>query len=243
MPLRRFHVPRTLIQEGAVALPARQSHHLRDVLRLNPGEEVEIFDGEGSTYRGTIQFERSGVVVHGLHPLESDAKPAVALVLACALIKAARFEWVLQKGTELGVREFIPLNTRYSEIKIPGNRIEPRLNRWNRIIAEATRQCGASLVPKIQRPLDLSELLVSEEHASASRYIFYERASELWGRDIPQAGPILICVGPEGGWHADEIKAAAAAGFQVSGLGRRILRAETAALAAVVLMQHHLGLL
>ncbi len=243
MPRRRFHVPRAFIQNGAAVLPDQQFHHLRDVLRLEAGEAVEIFDGEGNTYSGTIRFERSGAVVSGLLALESRTRPAVALILATALIKADRFEWVLQKGTELGVREFIPLNTRYSEIKIPENRIESRLERWNRIIAEATRQCGASLVPQISRPSNFPALLTSERHTSASRHIFYERASELWRRETPKAGSLLVCVGPEGGWHADEIEAAARAGFQVSSLGRRILRAETAAIAVVVLMQHHLGLL
>jgi 16S rRNA (uracil1498-N3)-methyltransferase len=241
MSRRRFFVPQTQIQNGTAVLPLDQAHHLRDVLRLRAGDEIELFDGAGNQYVGKVKLSQSEVTVHSLRALAAVPQSETPLVLASALIKSDRFEWILQKGTELGVSEFIPLKTRYCGIKIPDVKIDSRLKRWDRIVLDAARQSGAVFIPRIRTPLSFTDFVKRGEIKTVRKYLLYERAPTRWRSEKIQGNPILLCVGPEGGWHPQEVEAASQAGFQIFSLGTRILRAETAALAAVALIQFQAG--
>ncbi len=240
MTRRRFYVPGDSIHDGNAILPSGQAHHLRDVLRIGAGEVVEIFDGEGSGYVGKVEIQNSQVLICGLQSLPSEESRA-RLILAAALIKSAKFEWILQKATELGVHEIIPLKTHLSDIQIPDAKITPRMERWDRLVREASKQCKRLAAPRIHTPRSFVGLLGSEEFSACTKLLFYENASEPW---LPHKGAlserVVICIGPEGGWEAREIDQARDAGYKVFYLGPRILRAETAAIAAVSIIQHHL---
>ncbi len=237
MSRKRFYVPGDLIRESVATLPRDQAHHLRNVLRLRNGDPVEIFDGAGTGYSGKVRYGGDEVHVDSLTIISSPETPQARLVLAQALIKADKFEWVLQKGTELGVSEFIPLETRFCDVRIPGSRIGGRIERWRRIVSEASRQCCRYSVPEVRKPMSLADLLSAETPASYKRLFLYEHAPDRWSGSLPPAGGYLLCIGPEGGWHPEEADAASGAGFDLFNLGPRILRAETAALAAVTLLQ------
>ena len=236
MARRRFFVPPESVTGPSAVLPKEQAHHLRDVLRIGAGEAVEIFDGTGRGWVGEVAYRDSRVLVCGLEPLAAR-QPGVRVILAAALIKPARFEWMLEKATELGVDEVIPLKTRFGGIRIPDAKLGDRVNRWHRIAREAARQCGRMDAPRIHVPVDFARLL--EPGTVRDRVLFHEKAGEFWRPDSAalDAG-VLLCVGPEGGWSDEERDAARAAGFAVCGLGPRILRAETAALAALAVLQH-----
>lgn len=236
MARRRFFVPPESVTGPSAVLPEVQAHHLRDVLRIGAGEAVEIFDGTGRGWAGEVAYSGSRVLVCGLEPLAAR-QPGIHVILAAALIKPARFEWMLEKATELGVDEVIPLKTRFGDIRIPDARLGDRVGRWDRIAREAARQCGRMDAPRIHDPVDFARLL--ESGAVGVRVLFHEKAGEPWRPDPAalEAG-VLLCVGPEGGWSDGETDAARAAGFAVCGLGPRILRAETAALAALAVLQH-----
>jgi len=242
MTRRRFYVPRDSIQNATAYLPPDQSHHLRDVLRIESGETVEVLDGEGAGYVGEVAFEDSVVVVRRLQPLPC-LQTRAPIILAAALIKPSKFEWVLQKSTELGVHEIIPVKTRRSDVRIPLNKVDSRCERWKRIVTEASKQCGRFSAPRIHPPLDFSDMLHREEFSDFEKIMFYENAREFWR---PDAGTlsrrIVLCVGPAGGWDNDEIEEAGKAGFDVFSLGRLVLRAETAAIAAVSIVQYHINL-
>jgi 16S rRNA (uracil1498-N3)-methyltransferase len=243
MSRRRFYVPGNSIKEAIACLPPDQAHHLRDVLRIGAGEIVEIFDGAGSGYVGVVDLRDSLVYVCELQriPLE---EPKIRLILAVALIKSSKFEWILQKATELGVHEIIPLKTRFSEIEIPGGKLTLRLERWDRIIREASKQCRRSTAPRIRAPQAFADLLSAENFSSCSKFLFYEKAREAWRPDQGVLSEqVVVCIGPEGGWDADEIERAREAGCRVCSLGPWVLRAETAAIAAVSVLQHHIHLL
>ncbi|MEJ2111449.1 MAG: RsmE family RNA methyltransferase [Acidobacteriota bacterium] len=244
MTRRRFFVPSDAIQNDIARLPEDQSHHLRDVLRIDEGETVEIFDGEGLGYTGTGAFHNSEVTVRHLEKLPS-MEPDLPLVLAAALIKPSKFEWMLQKATELGVCEIIPIQTRRGEIRMPQIKTDQKRNRWTRIVQEASKQCGRHAFPRIRHSVDYMDLLYHEEFADFSRLAFYERADELWRPEMlkPRANGVLLFVGPEGGWETGEIDAAVAAGVRIASLGPWTLRAETASIAAVSIIQHHIHLL
>ncbi len=243
MSRRRFFVPPDFIRDGIACLPADQAHHLRDVVRVRAGDAVEIFDGAGNAYAGEVAFREDGVQVRGLQPLPSP-ESRVRLVLAASLIKSSKFEWVLQKATELGVREIVPLSSRRSEIDIPGGKTAKRVERWERIVQEAARQCGRSSLPRLHPPMAADDFFSAEEYSGYTRALFYERASEAWN---PDAGALrnglVLCVGPEGGWTDEEVGRAQAAGYGIYTLGPWILRAETAAIAAVSVAQHRVHLL
>jgi 16S rRNA (uracil1498-N3)-methyltransferase len=237
MSRRRFFIPQDRIQDGSAVLTPDQAHHLRAVLRLRAGEEVELFDGEGRSFSGKIEYRGTDIHVGALEKLELQRESRCSFVLAPALIKADRFEWILQKGTELGVDEIVPLETHFAAVHIPASRLESRLKRWQRIVTEASKQSRRLTVPKIQAPLPWEALLASPEYAACARFMLYEKAGERMRKAPPDLDRVLLCVGPEGGWEASEAQAAEQAGFQLVNLGSRILRAETAALAAISIFQ------
>jgi len=237
MSRRRSFVPREQIRNGVASLPPDQVHHLRDVLRLKAGEEVEVFDGEGRCYLGKVQLHGTQMRIEGLQEFCLPEQSHVWITLAPALIKPDRFEWILQKATELGVEEIIPLATRFSEIRVPRSKVESRLQRWQRIVREASKQCRRLTVPQIHAPVQFQELLSLEQSPSTTKLLFYERAATSWSSTGPLTDRVLICTGPEGGWDSGEVEEASRAGFGIFNLGPRILRAETAALAVLAVIQ------
>jgi 16S rRNA (uracil1498-N3)-methyltransferase len=240
MSRRRFYVPRDSIRNGAALLPPDQAHHLRKVLRMAPGDIVEIFDGEGNGYIGAVEIHGVEVSVRLLNSIPAPESPAV-LVLASALIKSTKFEWMLQKTTELGVDEIIPIQTRLSEIQIPDNKVDARMERWSRIVHEASKQCGRFTAPRVRRPLSFKDLIGMNELAAYAKFLFYEKAHDYW-RFAPDSlsNRVVLCFGPEGGWDGDEVEQASKAGYSICSLGPLVLRAETAAIAATAIIQYHL---
>jgi len=237
MSRRRFFILKDQILDGAAVLGPEQAHHLRAVMRLSAGDEVEVFDGEGHAYSGRVEFLGKETHIASLARLDSTAQSGTTFVLAAALIKLDRFEWMLQKGTELGVDQFLPLETRFCSVRIPASRLEARLERWDRILREASRQSRRLTVPKIRPPLAFDALLTSTEHAGYARFMLHERANERLNAADFTPKKVLLCVGPEGGWEETETRAAGEAGFRIVSIGPRVLRAETAALAASAILQ------
>ena len=241
MSRRRIFVSPEMIRDSAAILPAEQVHYLRDVLRLRSGDVAEVFDGAGGNYSGTLRFSRGEARIDSLEPMECVREPESALILAQALIKSDKFELVLQKATELGVSEIQPLATHYSDVRIGEGKIEARRERWQKIVREASRQCGRAVVPEVGRPIAFPEFLHSNARKETARILFHEHSSRVWNPDRVPAGAAIVCIGPEGGWHPAEAAAAANSGFMVFSLGPRVLRAETAAIAALVLVQFRIA--
>lgn len=241
MPRRRFFVPPENIKNGIAELPPDELHHLRQVLRLRVGDEVEVFDGHGNGYSGKIEGGKTRPFIGSLQSIQSTREAPIELVLALALVKASQFEWILQKATELGVWEFRPLLTRFCDVRIAGSKLEARLERWQRIVREAAKQCGRFAIPRVCRPQRFVDFLPAVDCPTEARFIFYERSSQVWKAEPSHSRRLLLCIGPEGGWDPEEIDAAARAEFRVFSLGPRILRTETAALAALAIVQFSHG--
>jgi 16S rRNA (uracil1498-N3)-methyltransferase len=241
MPRRRFYVPRDQIRNGIAILPPDQSHHLFNVLRLGPGDEVEVFDGEGASYLGEVSAARPEIRINKVIQAPDANSAKCRIILAPALIKAERFEWMLQKATELGVEEFVPLVTGNSEILIPENRLATRMERWQRIVRESSKQCCRLSIPHIRQPERFEDFLNSGRGHDGPKLMLYEKASTSQGLQIRQSSQVLLCIGPEGGWDREEVADAEKAGYDVFSLGDRILRSETAAIAAVSIVQFLIG--
>lgn len=235
MPRRRFFISPDRIQDGVAVLDSDQAHHLRDVLRLGSGDEIELFDGQGCGYTGRIESCGAEVSVRLTRNTVPAQNAGKTLVLGAALIKPDRFEWMLQKSTELGVDRIIPLLTRFTSVRVTN--LESRMKRWRRIVQEAAQQCRRLTVPEVAPPEPFMGLLRSADIPGQRRFLLHEQAHERLQLAREPGQSVLLCIGPEGGWEDAETRAAQAAGFKLVRMGPRILRAETAAIAALAVFQ------
>jgi 16S rRNA (uracil1498-N3)-methyltransferase len=241
MSRRRFHAPPSAfdLAKQSVTLAADEARHLRDVLRLQPGDEVYVFDGRGREFRCALVNSRRDAAELRIDVEVEPAKPEsqLQLNLCVALLKGEKFDLVVQKATELGVNKVTPLITRYADIHLrDASDATKRVARWQRIALEAAKQCGRAVVPDISMPVRFEDVLEVE----GLGVMFSEREGEGF-ESLPMTGSITALIGSEGGWADEEIEAARARGFRVVTLGGRILRAETAAIAVTALLQHRFG--
>lgn len=226
-------------KEDRAHLRAEEARHLAGVLRGRPGEHVAIFDGEGRRWQGRIAaIERHEVRLAELIPLASH-EPPVGVDLLQALPKGERWEWILEKGTELGAGRFLPLFTGRTVARVPAERVDQRLARWRKIVLAAAKQCERGRVPEVCPPQMLEACLehLGPAHPEDVRLYLSEREPGAPrpgpAEAVPRAGRIALAVGPEGGWSVQDRRALAAAGFAPWSLGPRILRSETAAVAGL----------
>jgi 16S rRNA (uracil1498-N3)-methyltransferase len=255
MTRRRFYAPRAAFAPDgkSLTLGAEETRHARDVLRLQSGDEIFVFDGGGHEFHCSIQIiARDSADLSVIAEVE-PARPEspLNLTLAIALLKGEKFDLVIQKATELGVRRIVPLDTERADIRMrDSGGVTKRLARWRRIALEAAKQTGRAYVPEIAAPLTFNLLLMSvADENETLRDVSWLMFSERGGRSLSEAtngfanGPkdIVALVGPEGGWTDDEIKLASESGWAIVTLGGRTLRAETASITVVALLQHRFG--
>lgn len=233
---RRIHVPPDRIEGATARLDAAGRHYLHDVLRLEPGAAVEVFDGSGGLYDGRIGPAFEGIA---LGPRREAPAGGAPILLALALAKGEKLDLVVQKATELGVSRIVPWEAQRSVVRLEGDRAEERAKRWRRIAEEAARQCGRADVPEVRAPASLGEL-VAELPPGFLPVIFHGEGSVPVAR-LPPADGVVAIVGPEGGLTGAELGTLERAGAVRASLGPRTLRAETAAIAAVTLLQARYG--
>ena len=247
---RRFYAPPIAFALDAqtVSLSADEARHARGVLRLQPGDEVYVFDGAGREFRCAVrEFHRDGAVLKVLEEVE-PARPEspLNLTLGIALLKGEKFDLVLQKATELGASRIVPVATLRADVRIrDGDEAKRKVTRWQRIVLEAAKQCGRAQLMEIEEPVVFRALIDSPAEAGRLRLMFAERNGTSLAevaRNPPSASAkVFALIGPEGGWADEEIELARRAGWQIVTLGGRTLRAETAAIAIVALLQHCFG--
>ncbi|HEU5114220.1 MAG TPA: RsmE family RNA methyltransferase [Candidatus Paceibacterota bacterium] len=229
MRLHRFFVKSALVPGRDNSLSdARLVHQIRRVFRLHAGDSVIFFDGSGVDYVSEIVSmtdEKLTFKIVETQPVKREAKRTI--VLAVSLIKKDNFEWVIQKGTELGVSEFIPLISERSEKK-GFNR-----DRAEKIMIEACEQSGRAEVPVIREPMAFADFVKEEKRGMVA---FHTHGTALSLEDIGETGEIVACIGPEGGWTDAEAEVFKEKGAAIVKLGTPVLRAETAAIAAATLL-------
>ena len=254
--MHRFFVAPALLAHPAttgnplITLPDRLAHQLRDVLRLAIGEQLVLLDNSGDEVLASVtKCNRASVEVQVLDRRAGKSESTVRIILCQGLLKSARFEWVLEKGTELGVAVFAPILCRRSMAGLE-DAGPSKQQRWQRIIQEAAEQCGRSRLPELlpARPLmhALNDILPGalalmpweEEHGQTLREVLVPALN----RGDSQPITVVLFIGPEGGLMAEEVTLAQRYGVQVVTLGQRILRAETAALATIANVMYELEL-
>lgn len=241
MTRRRFHAPPSAfnLTRQTVTLATDEARHLREVLRLKPGDEIYVFDGHGREFRCTVVKAMRETAELRIEAEIEPAKPEsqLQLNLCVALLKGEKFDLVVQKATELGVQRVTPLITRYADIHLRDESdAAKRVARWQRIALEAAKQSGRAFVPEISLPVAFA----SVSNNNGLVVMFSERDGTSL-EAIPASETITALVGSEGGWSEEEIENAKARDFLVITLGGRVLRAETAAITVTALLQHHFG--
>ena len=245
MSRRRFFAPIEAFDKQTVTLAGDEARHLRDVLRLKVGDEAFVFNGEGQEYRCTVtELKRDLAILEVCQEVDpSKSESPLTLTLALALLKGEKFDLVVQKATELGVTKLVPVETRYADIRLRDPLdAKKRVDRWQRIALEAAKQSGRAKVPVVLHPVSFESLVT--EDSEAKRIIFSEREGHslqeaLASKSEGQA--VQLLVGSEGGWSDEELQTAKACGWKIVTLGGRVLRAETGAITATVLLQHLCG--
>lgn len=222
--MERVYLPEPIVG-GRAVVSGPEAHHLVRVRRAREGDPVELFDGEGRSFLArisSVKRDRVEVVVEAAQPVKSA--PATALTLATAVPKGDRFDWLIEKATELGVRRLVPLRTERSVV-------DPRsskLDRLRRVVVEASKQCGRDQLMELAEPVSWGEMLAIGPDGQGL-------IAHPGGSPMALLGPIeraTVAIGPEGGFTDEEAGGAIAAGWRAIGLGPTILRIETAGLAA-----------
>ena len=218
-----------------IKLPAGPAHHAAHVLRLGNGAPITLFNGEGGEFPATL--EARGRQVHARigarSEIERESPLRVTLVQGLAGIE--RMDYAVQKAVELGVAAIAPVETSRSVTRLAGTRAQKRCEHWRQIAIAACEQCGRNRVPEIRLPRAFRDWL-AEASSSALRLLLAPDATQSLAALEPPRGAVELLAGPEGGLSPDEIAAALRAGFRPVRLGPRILRAETAGVAALTAM-------
>ena|SRR5581483_448179 len=223
--MHRFYVE---MAEGRVRFRRAQMHQIKNVLRLRDGDEIAVFDGSGGEWTGRL----TGDSLADLRTVERSTEPETRLTLYQALIKPAHFEFVLQKGTELGISRFVPF---VAERTVAAGE---KPDRWRSIVLEAAEQSGRRIVPEVAPARSFEEML-SEATSTGVPFMPWEGAERPKLSSVHRhCRELSLIVGPEGGFSEAEVERARARGAVTVTLGRRILRSETAAIVAAALLFH-----
>ena len=232
----RFYVDFALSPDSVVELPDNVVRHL-NVLRVKNTEEIVLFNGDGKAYPALPEvLEKRRASVRILREEATDNESPLNITLVQAVSAAERMDFTLQKSVELGVTEIRPVISERCVVRLSGERAEKRVARWQEIVVSACEQSGRNIVPKVLPLTTYAQALQQLPQETAKLLMSLNRAQKL--SDVrPQSGKVVFMVGPEGGWTEKEEQQAFDAGFQSVTLGKRVLRTETASLAAIAAMQ------
>lgn len=255
----RIFIPNIPTKEKQISITGEKARYLTTVLRCKKGEELIVFDGEGNCLRTNIlQADRKEVIAEVLERFACDTESPIKIILVQGLLKGQKMDMVIQKATELGVKEIIPVITERSQ-----PRETRKVARWRKIAEEASRQSGRNMIPVVYEPKEFNQFLAQLDqlrrngetekgrHREMNGFIFWEEGGLSLKEAVPKMSLsplsrvtdllIHLVIGPEGGFTKEEIAFAKEKGFIVTTLGKRILRAETAAISAITLVQFLLG--
>lgn len=242
--MHRFYVEPSRIVSGRALLEGREARHARSVLRLRPGDEALIVDGTGWEYAARVEALATGEIRFALGGrAPAPGRPRLRLEVAQGFLKEKKMDRLVRQLSELGATRFTAFPCERAVPRTAAGRLQTRIARWERIAVEALKQCRRGELMAVGAAPGLAAVL--SRRAEFDRALFlWEGAAEPLALPSPGAVPpaaVIVVIGPEGGFSDTEARAAAAAGFDLLRLGPRILRAETAAVAACTVVQHLFG--
>lgn len=244
MRLTRIHVDAPLAVGLRVPLPAAAAAHLQRVLRLGEGDACVLFNGDGNDYDARIQSAgKRELLVDVMASRQVDNESPLSVTLVQGVARGEKMDWILQKATELGVAGFVAVDSERSEVKLDAARAARRVAHWRSVVGAACEQCGRARIPSIEAPRPLATALASLPDNGVRLLLDPRGTRDTDGLRLDDRLPmaVVLAVGPEGGWSPRDREQLHAAGFEGLRLGPRILRTETAGIAAVAALQARWG--
>jgi 16S rRNA (uracil1498-N3)-methyltransferase len=238
--LTRVYVEEPLAAGKSCTLEGSAANHIMRVLRLRDGDTLTLFDGRGGEYGARIAgFRKNSVQLDVQEHRDLERESPLQLTLAQGISRGERMDWVMQKATELGVTRIVPVITGRTVVKLDERQGERKVEHWRAIVIAACEQSGRNRVPEVAAPCAFHEVLRSGD--AGGKKLLLSPTGKLNARDLSLSGRATLLVGPEGGLSPDEQELAVAAGFEQVRMGPRVLRTETAAIAALTILQHDYG--
>ena len=241
-----FYAPPKLIEDGIARLPADEARHAVAVMRLKKADPVIVIDGLGTAYRGIVaKISRSKAVEITVHAeIRNFGEPSLIVTLAAGLSSGYKFDNIVARGTELGVKRFVPVLTSKSKVRMDDTRrARARVARLEKVALAAAKQCRRAYRPEISVPVDFVEYIRETDGESLNLLFHPVTKARPLGDALDDSRPkrVSLLVGPESGFSDEEVEAATQAGFVPVSLGDRVLRTETAGPAVVTLIMHLMG--
>ena len=240
MRITRVYIDSGLIPGETVILDRETSHHLLNVLKIRNGQTLHVFDGSGGYYESdVIVEEKKRLSVNPRIFVDDNRESPLKLILVQGLAKGQKMDYIIQKSVEVGINRIVPVMTEFSNVRINPGRVENKLKHWKKIIIAACEQSGRNTLPELSPPMTLNDWLERDEISTRLMLLPGpgRTINELKCKDNDVS---LIC-GPEGGLSDSEVDSCIKAGYQTLSLGPRTLRAETAAVAGLIVCQSHWG--
>lgn len=236
MRIPRVYSPQSIAVADLIQLEPAPSHHLASVLRMTTGQQVILFNGYGGEYRGELVAVKKGRVTVQITAFDGiDRESPLPIHLAIGLSRGERMDWIVQKATELGVAEITPLFTQRCEVKLNADRLAKKTRHWQQITISACEQCQRNKLPIINTASPLPQWLST---CSEDLKLVMHHRAHTGLQNLPQQnGSVGLLIGPEGGLSDQEINDATHQGFQALAMGPRVLRTETAPVAAISILQ------
>ncbi len=237
----RIYLTTSLASDSEITIEGSAANHIGRVLRLKSGDKITLFNGKGGEYSAVLtSIERQ--IIHAqvgkFNPRESESP--LQITLAQGISRGERMDYTLQKSVELGVNRIIPLTTERCGVKLDEKRAAKRQQHWQGIIISACEQCGRNRIPEIL-PITSLACWLGENHTETQPFVLHHSAKHSLRQLAPPCGPISLLIGPEGGLSENELENASQGGFQGIQFGPRILRTETASIAALAALQTYWG--
>ena len=249
MRLTRVYVEAPVATGKRLVVEGSAANHITRVLRLRSGDLLTVFDGSGGEFGARIEeFRKDSVVVTVEEHRLLDRESPLPLTLVQGISRGERMDWIIQKATELGTSRIVPLFTKRSMVRLAERQAERKLQHWRAIAIAACEQCGRNKIPELAAPVDFFDVLPADD--SGAMRLLLSPTGNLRIEDLAEVGQdlapgvrkgITVLIGPEGGLEEVEQEAALAAGFKAVRLGPRVLRTETAAMAALTIIQRYFG--
>lgn len=242
MRMTRVYCPLLIPLHQEIHLDEKTSHYLSNVLRFRTGQMLTLFNGDGKDYVGKlIKLDKKGAVFMAEMSQVVDKESHFKIYLGQAISKGERMDWVIQKAVELGVTDITPLITEYCNVKLDEERREKRHEHWQRVAISAAEQCGRAIITTVHTPTPLSVFLQQHQDKDLKFMMHYRQAAPLSSLLQASAKQAALIIGPEGGLTDIEVTEAIQNQFQITSLGPRILRTETAPVVAISILQAALG--
>lgn len=253
MRLTRVYVDSPVAAGKRVVVEGSAANHIARVLRLRSGDSLTVFDGSGGEFGARIEeFRKEAVVVAVEEHRPLDRESPLPLTLVQGISRGERMDWIIQKATELGASRIVPVFTKRSVVRLDEKQAERKLQHWRAIAVAACEQCGRNRIPDLAVPMDFFDMLAGDPSgrpdsagrtdSGGSTRLLLSPTGDLRIDDLQDVGKgITVLIGPEGGLEDVEQEAAVTAGFKAVRLGPRVLRTETAAIAALTIIQRYFG--